>query len=203
MRYQRVVWSPVEEEFLRKNRGQPINQLTIQLAKSRNAIKKKLAEFDGKLPKKEKDKVKGRSRIGKREDCGGMFFRSSWEANFYRYLKKRSDVLMIEYEPHDFSFWQFGHKKGTVTYTPDFKVTFKDKSWIWVEVKGGMLKATDKTKIRRFKKYYPDEFTHLVALAPGKNSKTVEFFRETGVKVRWHYPEFRKTWRKKIKGWED
>ena len=48
----KVVWSPVEEEYLKKHREDTsVNQLTIALAKSRNAIKRKLDEFDGKPPR--------------------------------------------------------------------------------------------------------------------------------------------------------
>ena len=46
----KVKWSPVEIDYLKANRDKlPINQLTIALSKSRNAIKKKLDELDGKV----------------------------------------------------------------------------------------------------------------------------------------------------------
>ena len=204
MRFARVKWSPVEEEYLRKHRKDTsVNQLTIRLAKSRNAIKKKLDEFDGIITKKQATGNRGRiSYSHRRKDCDNLFLRSRWEANFYRYLKQRRDVAKIEYEPEDFTFWQFGHKKGTVSYTPDFKVTFKDGSYIWVEVKGGLMPAKDKTKIRRFKKYFPEEASKLVALTPGKASKTAVFFKSENIPIRWHYPTLQKRWKKRIDHWE-
>lgn len=205
MHFSRVKWSPVEEEYLRAHRNDTsVNQLCVRLAKSRNAIKKKLNELDGIQTTTSKTKGAGRiSYVGRREDCDNIFLRSRWEANFYRYLKQRRDVEKIEYEPHDFSFTDFGILKGTVSYTPDFRVTFKDGSYIWVEVKGGFMPNQDKTKIRRFKKYYPEEASKLVALTPGRKSKTAQFFKGEGIPIRWEYPKLQKRWRKRIPGWEE
>ena len=199
--FRKVIWSPVEEEYLKEHPDESENQLTIQLAKSRTAIRNKRAEQAGK-PIKSSITAGRRSYIGKRPDCDNLFFRSRWEANCYRYLKQRKDVAKIEYEPEDFTFWQFGHKKGTVSYTPDFRVTFKDGSYIWIEVKGGLLSQTDMTKIRRFKKYFPEEGAKLVAITPGKTTRTARFFVGENVKIRWYYPELNKKWQKKITGWE-
>ena len=107
--FRKVVWSIVEEEYLKKHADDPMNRLCIQLSKSRNAIKNKLAEFDGKSIKK--TKKKSMSKIGKRKDCNNMFFRSGWEANCYRFFKHNQKLLkikLIEYEPTDFNFWEFG-----------------------------------------------------------------------------------------------
>jgi len=204
MRFARVKWSPVEEEYLRAHRKDTsLNQLTVALSKSRNAIKKKFDEFDGIITKKQATGNRGRiSYSHRREDCDNIFMRSRWEANFYRYLKQRRDIAKVEYEPQDFTFMEFGIIKGTVSYTPDFKVTFTDGSYIWVEVKGGLMPPKDKTKIRRFKKFYPDEAAKLVALTPGKASKTATFFKSENIPIRWYYPIFQKTWRKRIPGWE-
>jgi len=202
MRFAKVKWSPIEEEYLRKHRKDPRDQLCIALAKSRNAIKKKLDEFDGKISKKQ---GAGKGRISyshRRKDCDNLFMRSRWEANFYRYLKQhRKDVASVEYEPRTFLFTDW-YKRGTLSYTPDFKITFRDGSYIWVEVKGGMMPPKDKTKIRRFKKYYPEEAANLVALTPGKTTKVATFFKSENIPIRWYYPTFQKRWRKRIVGWE-
>lgn len=195
--FKRVSWSPVEEEWLRNNKDQKINQQCIQLNKSRTAIKNKLCQLEGGEEIK-KGKI---SYIGKRVDCDSIFMRSRWEANFFRYLRKNKDVVLIEYEPVDFLFTEWV-KKGTVTYTPDFRVTYRDGNSIWVEVKGGFLKPSDKTKLRRFKKYYPSEFSKLVALSPSQKNKTTVFFTELGVPVKWYYNELQKNWKKLIPGWE-
>jgi hypothetical protein len=206
--WKRVTWSPVEEAYLKAHGGDPINQLCQALAKSRNAIKKKQAEqgCNGKPGKKTlgKSSTFPKSKLGTRKDLG-IFLRSGWEANVLRFLKYKSEELgitLIEYEPHDFTYWQFGIKKGTVSYTPDFKVTYADGSYNWIEVKGGFLKTTDKTKIRRFQKYYPTEFERLISITPGPTSKTVAFFQSVGVPVRWHYPELNKQYRKIVPNWE-
>ena len=60
----KVIWSPVEIEYLKKNREkQTINQLSLALAKSRNAIKRKTDELDGKVVPQKRSK---RSVINKR-----------------------------------------------------------------------------------------------------------------------------------------
>ena len=80
----RITWSPVEVDFLKENRDTiSIDQLTVMLAKSRNAIIRKMKELDGKpLPGKKNKK----SVIGKRKDLNNIFFRSSWESNSSRYF---------------------------------------------------------------------------------------------------------------------
>lgn len=203
MRFNKVVWSPVEEAFLKKNKKRvALNQLTIQLAKSRNAITKKIAELEGKVPLPAVGTQSRRSYIGKRKDCNNLFFRSRWEANVYRFLKQDTDVKSIEYEPRDFLFTEFGIVKGTVSYTPDFRVTYCDGSFVWIEVKGGLMAQPDKTKIRRFKKYFPEEAAHLVAITPGLTSRTALFFKGEGIEVRWTYPELHKKWKDVIPNWE-
>lgn len=200
--YRKVVWSPVEIEYLAKHISDPINQLSIALAKSRGAIEKRIKEIKTGKPAEPKKKNGRRSKIGKRADCENKFFRSGWEANCYRLFRTMDEIKKIEYEPQDFTFWQFGIKKGTVTYTPDFRLTYKSGEVVWVEVKGGFMKPTDKTKIRRFKKYYPQDFDLLVAVTPGLTSKTAAFFEEQGVPIRWVYPELNKLYKNTIPGWE-
>lgn len=201
--------SQIELEYLKSHADYPINQLCIALSNTKNQIKKALADLDNKKTKSKKALPgnKHRSNIGKRKDLNNQFFRSSWEANLYRYLKHTiGKSALIEYEPTDFTFWQFGIKKGTVSYTPDFKITYVDesgnKTYEWIEVKGGFLKSQDKTKIRRFQKYYPDEAKHLRAVTPGLNSKTALFFKEVGVPIKYVYPDLNKEYKKVIPNWE-
>lgn len=194
------IWSPSDLEYLEKHYSDPVNQLTIALQHSRSAIKNKLAELDGKTPSPKKKRL--RSKIGKRKDLDGLFLRSGWEANVLRLLRLDKTIAKIEYEPMDFTFWQFGIHKGTVSYTPDFKVIYQDGSYIWIEIKGGLLKPTDKTKIRRFQKYYPNEFSHLVAVTPGPKSKTAQFFQEMSIPIKYYYPDLNKEYKNKIPNWE-
>lgn len=91
-----------------------------------------------------------------------VFFRSAWEANFGRYLQWQKERKMIaEWEHEPQTFWFEGIKRGCVTYLPDFKVTNLDGSHQWIEVKG-FMDAKSKTKIARFKKFYPKESLRIV-----------------------------------------
>lgn len=86
-----------------------------------------------------------------------IYVRSGWEAKVAIYLQKLQEGLQIakwEFEPH--TFWFLNIKRGVRSYLPDFKVTNLDGSHYWLEVKGYM-DAKSKTKIKRFRKYYPEE----------------------------------------------
>ena len=98
-----------------------------------------------------------RSRGGKRDDLGGMYFRSAWEANYARYLNfliGKGEIASWEFEPQTFVFEKI--KRGTRAYTPDFKVVLNCGAHEWHEVKGWM-DAKSKTRLARFARYYPDE----------------------------------------------
>lgn len=102
------------------------------------------------------ENVKSRSSSRKREDLGGLFLRSIWEANYARYLnwiKDQGEIADWEYEADTFVF--YGETRGAISYTPDFKVTEKDGSVVYHEVKGWM-DGPSKTRLRRMKKHYPD-----------------------------------------------
>ncbi len=98
-----------------------------------------------------------RTRSGKRVDLGGQFFRSSWEANYARYLNWRKDqgeIVSWEFEAKTFVFGET--RQGVISYTPDFKVICRDGSYEWHEVKGWM-DAKSKIRIARMAEYYPTE----------------------------------------------
>lgn len=100
-----------------------------------------------------------RSKAGKREDIG-IFVRSSWEANFSRYLnwlQDRGEIVRWEYEPQIF---RFPVKRGNKSYTPDFKVWLTDTEYEWREVKGWMDDAS-RIKLRRFALHFPEESARL------------------------------------------
>lgn len=97
-------------------------------------------------------------------EVGGrkIYFRSEWEARYARYLQFLKESRAIAewlYEPQ--TFWFEEIKRGTRSYLPDFKVIKPDGSHYWVEVKG-YFDSKSKTKIKRFKKYYPSEILVLV-----------------------------------------
>lgn len=101
---------------------------------------------------------------GKRADLDSIYFRCTWEANYARYLNQ----LEIEWRYEPKTFWFEGIKSGTVNYTPDFYLLDEDKI---VEVKG-QWDGKSKTKLRRFRKYYPEEFAKLIVVTSDIYSKS-------------------------------
>lgn len=97
-----------------------------------------------------------RGKMGKREDLNGLYVRSSWEANYARYLNWLVSIGQIarwEYEPDTFEFTAI--KRGTRSYTPDFKVYENDGRVAYHEVKGWMDQPS-RTRLERMARYYPD-----------------------------------------------
>lgn len=93
---------------------------------------------------------------GKRTDLGNVYFRSSWEANWARYLNwllEQGEICKWEFEPDTFAFHLI--KRGTRFYTPDFKVFNKNGSIEYHEIKGWMTPES-RTKLKRMAKYYPE-----------------------------------------------
>ena len=93
---------------------------------------------------------------GKRADLGGVYFRSAWEANIARYFNLMR--IKWEYEPMEFKFEKIS--RGCTTYKPDF---FLPETKTWVEVKGYMDQRS-RTKLDRFKRYYPEEAKNLILI---------------------------------------
>lgn len=91
-----------------------------------------------------------------------IYFRSAWEANYARYLEQLKTFNQIqgwEHEPQ--TFWFEEIKRGVRSYLPDFKVIRLDGTHFWVEVKG-YYDSKSLTKIKRFRKYYPNEELRLI-----------------------------------------
>lgn len=121
--------------------------------------KRKLKQRETKIkngtlnPMKNQSNPYSRTKSGKRKDLNNTYFRSSWEANIARYYNYLG--IKWEYEPKTFIFQNI--TRGSVSYTPDFYLPEEDK---WVEVKGWM-DGKSKTKLKRFKQQYPDEYNKL------------------------------------------
>lgn len=101
-----------------------------------------------------------RGRGGTRPDLG-IYVRSSWEANYARYLKwlqGLGEIERWEYEPDTF---EFPVKRGSRFYTPDFKV-FERGSFYYVEVKGYMDERSA-TKLKRMALHHPQVKVVIVA----------------------------------------
>jgi len=125
------------------------------------------------------------ARRGKRADLGDIFFRSRWEANYARYLnflKAQNQIKDWQFEPQTFIF--HGVIRGANTYLPDFKVIENDGSHVWHEVKGWM-KSTDRTKLKRMAKYYPDE--KVIVIGPPEYAEIESSV--AGLIDKWEYKE--------------
>lgn len=91
-----------------------------------------------------------------------IYFRSQWEYQVALYLEALQQQALIrgwEYEPKIFRFDKI--KCGNNSYKPDFQVTREDLSVYWIEVKGYMC-SSSLTKLKRFKRYFPDEEHHVI-----------------------------------------
>lgn len=97
-----------------------------------------------------------RARGGRRADLNDRYFRSSWEANYARWLNflmAGGTISSWDYEPKTF---RFPVERGVLSYTPDFLITHPDGSAEWHEVKGWLTKK-GATALKRFARYYPEE----------------------------------------------
>lgn len=124
-----------------------------------------------------------RAKGGRRSDIGDIWFRSSWEANYARYLNLMIELGLVdkwEFEPE--TFWFEKIKRGVRSYLPDFKVNYKNsETAIYVEVKG-WVQDKDKTKWKRMKKYHP----HITLEIVGQKE----------------YEEIKRKWASSIPNWE-
>jgi len=146
---------------------------------------------------------KGLIQGGKRPDLEYDYYRSSWEGNYARYLS----FTETQFEYENRTFWFEKHKSGTVNYTPDFYLPEHNE---WHEVKG-RWDPKSKTRLRRFKKYFPEEFKRLVVVTSDiwGNSKTAKSIRRFLLcdlslprEQILSYPEIAKKYSKIIPNWE-
>lgn len=123
---------------------------------SPEARAKRSADMSQLMSRRSAEGVYTRSKGGRRPDLGETYFRSSWEANYARYLNlliKLGAIIGWEYEP--VTFWFDGVKRGTNSYRPDFRIQHKnDPHPEYIEIKGWVT-PKDRTKWRRMRKYHP------------------------------------------------
>ncbi len=100
---------------------------------------------------------RGSWKAGWREIGGKRkYYRSRWEANYARFLEYlKSEGEIAEWAHECEVFWFEGIRRGQVSYLPDFKVIYPDRSVEFHEVKGWM-DAASKTKIKRMAIYHPN-----------------------------------------------
>lgn len=90
------------------------------------------------------------------------YFRSQWEMNvacYLEFIKSQGQISEWEYEPETFWFHQIS--RGIRSYCPDFRLTYPDGRQVYWEVKG-FMDSKSRTKIKRMRKYYPDEALEVV-----------------------------------------
>jgi len=133
------------------------------------------------------------TKTGYRADIG-INARSGWEANFARVLK--SYGIPFEFEPAVFTF---PVKRGNKSYKPDFFLPGNQSEWI--EIKGYFDKNS-MIKMRRFKKYYPDEWSTLTMIISKSSKASREFCAQHEVPNVLFYQDIAKIYKDRIKGWE-
>jgi len=114
------------------------------------------------------------------------------EANIARYFNFRG--VKWEYEPREFVF---PINRGIRSYRPDFYLPEEDK---WVEAKG-WLDRESMTRLRRFKKFYPEEFGKLVVHVQSPSQKVITELIELGCEFV-SYSVIEKLFGSLIKNWE-
>lgn len=132
------------------------------------------------------------TRTGFREDIG-INVRSGWEANVCRILKSYS--IPFEFEPAVFTF---PIKRGNKSYKPDFYLPNTDE---WIEVKGYFDKNS-MIKMRRFKKYYPEEWEKLTMIISKSSKASRDFCAEHSVPNVLYYQDLEKIYKHRINNWE-
>jgi hypothetical protein len=184
------------ENISKDIKGYFLSRSTYKKQPNFNNLKNKtsakiLLEQDG-IPPSGKGNAYQYTRTGFRKDIG-INVRSNWEANFIRVLNIYK--IDFDFEPTVFTF---PIKRGTKGYTPDF---FLQNTSEWVEIKG-FLDDKSKTKLKRFKRYYPDEFAKLTCII-GKYSRAAkEFMAELEVPCVLFYEDMRDCYKDCIMNWE-
>jgi hypothetical protein len=205
-------WSMVEDQYLMQNLGNlTATQLAGGLGRSVASIKKRITHLDSLRSTRSKNAYKrrrdnkikqeydlpqlqniGYTRTGMRPHLG-VSVRSSWEANFLNYLNSKN--IAWNYEPKVFYFKDV--VRGAKSYLPDVYLPPPvDK---WIEIKGRLLSAS-KTKTRRFKQHYPNEFAKLEVVVK-KGSEADKFYTRMGVPIYMYYDELEKNY-SNIPHWE-
>lgn len=150
-----------------------LHDLASEMGRTRAFLSRKAKELgltDRRRPASAAELLKNRpsentysaAKRGRREDLGGIYFRSGWEANYARYLnwlQQRGEIDGWEYEPE--TFWFEKIRRGVRSYLPDFRVHEKGRTY-YVEIKGYM-DPRSKTKLNRMRIYHPTVEVRVVA----------------------------------------
>lgn len=186
------------KDLQQREAEKPPQELEFFLSRAKRTQPKRLRKKKGSIESRKLGTYKGRgsayshTRSGYRADLG-MNVRSGWEANTLRVL--RSYDIPFEFEPKVF---YYPIKRGNKAYTPDIYLKRTDE---WIEVKGYLDKNSE-IKLKRFKKYYPDEFAQLTMIIGRSSKKNREFCAELGVPQVLFYENMSKLFKSRIPTWE-
>lgn len=132
------------------------------------------------------------TKTGYRNDID-INVRSSWEANFIRVLNVYK--IKFDFEP---TVFPFPVKRGTKAYTPDF---FLPKEEEWIEIKG-YLDDKSKVKLKRFKRYYLEDFSKLTCVVSKYSKDAIRFMTDLGVPKVIFYEDIRDEYSQYLVNWE-
>lgn len=135
----------------------------------------------------------GHTRTGARADLDGVVYRSGWESNVARIMK--GYAIPFEFEPMVFTYPVV---RGTKGYTPDFYLPDTKE---WIEVKG-YFDDRSRIKIKRFKKYYPEEFAQLTMIV-GNAKASLALCETLGVPNVLLYPNLVAEYKSRLATWEN
>lgn len=155
------------------------------------AMEKELLEND-EVTQRKKGNAYQYTKTGYRKDID-LNVRSSWEANFVRILQLYK--IEFQFEP---TVFPFPIKRGTKGYTPDFLLNRNNE---WVEIKG-YLDDKSKVKLKRFKRYYPDEFERMTCVIGKYSNEAKNFMAELEVPQVVFYEDIRDEYSNYILNWE-
>ncbi len=193
--------SAIEKHFRdlqQRESEKPLAELEFFLSRAERAHPKRLRKKKGSIESQKLAKFKGRgnayahTKSGYRADLG-LNVRSGWEANVLRIFK--SYEIPYEFEPRVF---YYPVKRGNKAYTPDIYLSNTDE---WIEVKGYLDKNSE-IKLKRFKRYYPDEFMQLTMVIARSSKKNREFCESLGVPQVLFYENLSKLFKDRIPTWE-
>lgn len=135
------------------------------------------------------------TKTGARADLGGIIARSSWEADVMRILNAHKIEFL--FEPVEFRFP--ADTRGRMhAYLPDIYLIKEDE---YIEVKG-YLDARGRSKLRKFKKYYPEHCNKLTVIISKSSKDNKAFFKKLGVKNILYYEHLSQLYKTKITTWE-
>lgn len=198
----------------------PVSELTSQFEVCSTTIYKWLKQFNIRIrndrearlvfwasdQEQKNVEAHSESRVGIPIESAGnknLVFRSSWESNIALWLDHMG--YRWSYEPKRFVFNEIA--KGIRSYLPDFYVAdlihpVTLKPGVWIEIKGFFRKG-DLTRLKRFQKYYPEEFKQFVGITGNRTNLTHAKFLSLGIPVIRTLKELQNEYKDSINEWKN